>query len=60
MYHKKYFYDIYKKILAQSESNYIVNRLEESIVIVKDRGHDNGDQSRYQIEFVNDLFVDQF
>jgi len=56
----KYFNEIYKKILAQNESNYVVNRLEESIIIVDDKRNDKNYQLGYQIEFVNDLFLDQF
>ena len=56
----KYLHEIYKKILAQNESNYVVNRLEESIIIVDDKRNDKNNQHGYQIEFVNDLFLDQF
>ena len=34
MEHMRYLHEIYKNILAKSESSYIVDRLEESIVIV--------------------------
>ena len=47
MEHMKYLHEIYQKILAQSESNYIVNRLEESIVIVNEISDRQDGQSRY-------------
>lgn len=56
--HIKYLHDIYRSISSQSDQNTIINRLDESIIII----HENLDQKltegQYQIAFVNDDFLD--
>lgn len=53
------FQEKYIQIVQQGESNYILDHLEESIIIVSEQSvmKQLTRDLQYQIEFVNDLFL---